>query len=155
MDSREERDASAARCLRMYAEKYDKLHRDIADDFRRGAEALEQRAALSPDERLIEALRDLSFALAMGGGEETDPIKLVARVKEGVDLIQQVEAQRTADLIEELSKTPKTTWGQVKTAVLNRAGLPRTLSTTKADQPTITQKIVERRPFVIEDEADQ
>jgi hypothetical protein len=39
------RDLSAARCLRSYADHYDRLHRDIADDFRLGAEALEARAS--------------------------------------------------------------------------------------------------------------
>ena len=34
----------AARALRGYATKYDSLHRDIADDFRAGATALELHA---------------------------------------------------------------------------------------------------------------
>ena len=72
----------------------------------------------------LDELRSLSSQLGQGLAEnENDPLKLIARVKDGVELIQRVEAQRTADLIEELSKTPKTTWGQVKTAVLERAGI--------------------------------
>lgn len=74
------------------------------------------------ENELVERLRDLSFALAAGGSEETDPLMLVKRIEWGVEHIQAVEAKRSADLIEELSKTPKTTWGQVKAAVANRAG---------------------------------
>lgn len=43
------RDESAARCLRGYAKSYERLNRDIAGDFIRGAEALEERASRSKE----------------------------------------------------------------------------------------------------------
>lgn len=55
-----DRDLHAARCLRGYAKSWANKHRDIADDFDRGAEALEHRAALATqpasDTGLLEAL---------------------------------------------------------------------------------------------------
>jgi hypothetical protein len=80
-----------------------------------------------PTASVVERLRDLSFALAVGGSEETDPLKLVERIEWGVKHIQQVEVKRTADLIEELSKEAyswtrdKPTWGSIRAAVLARA----------------------------------
>jgi hypothetical protein len=86
------------------------------------AEALTRQAQVS-DDAAVERLRELSSSVGAGYAEgERDPLKLIERIAWGVEHIQQVEAQRAADLIEELSKTPKTTWGAVKTAVLERAG---------------------------------
>jgi hypothetical protein len=75
-------------------------------------------------EEIIERLQGLSFQLAAGGSEETDPVKLLDRIEWGINHIQQVEARRTADMIEELSKAPKgITWGIIRSAVLERAGI--------------------------------
>lgn len=73
-------------------------------------------------DELIERLRGLSFALAAGGSEETNPNKLLDRIEWGIDHIQQVEAERSADLVESLSRNPRTTWGQVMQAIRNRGG---------------------------------
>jgi hypothetical protein len=78
---------------------------------------------MSADTDMVERLRSLASALGAGGLDETDPAKLLARVEWGVDHIQQVEAARSAQVVEELSKQPRTTWGEVKKAILARAAL--------------------------------
>ncbi len=73
---------------------------------------------------LLDELRSISSSLGAGFGDDKATVEeMLRRIKWGLDHIQRVEAERTAALIEELSKNPATTWGQVKTAVLERAGI--------------------------------
>ena len=78
----------------------------------------------------LEVLGGLSSYLGMGlGDERTTAQEYDRRIREGIDLIGQVYRQRAADVVEECSKRPSTTWGAVRTAILSDTCLPT--ATTK------------------------
>lgn len=100
-------DLKAAKCLRGYAETWGCRHMDIADDFRRGAEALEQRASLpEPQQDVVERVKAAMRSHEVIGVAFPDSCCTVYRVQItgtptviGGDHATAEEAQSTCDVM--------------------------------------------------------
>lgn len=69
---------------------------------------------------LREALSTLSSYVGAGlGDEKTTPQQFIARINWGINHIEGSAFERAAAIVEDCSKRPSTTWGEVKRALLN------------------------------------
>jgi hypothetical protein len=74
---------------------------------------------------VVEILANLSSYLGAGIGDDTTtPEEYDRRIRWGIDHIGRVYRDRAAQVVEECSKRPSTTWGQVKRAILDDTCLP-------------------------------
>lgn len=98
----------------------------------RGQEVVPALTGFDPAriDELLDRMRGLSSALGAGLAESvSDPFRLLDRIEWGIDLIQQVETARAADIVEEMSKLPvswgkeRITWGKIKSAILARVAV--------------------------------
>ena len=90
-------------------------------------EALNTRPAPSGEE--VEEARDILSALSsyLGAGLGDDKTTLAQfddRIRWGIDHIGRVYRNRAAQVVEDCSKRPSTTWGTVKRAILEDTCLP-------------------------------
>lgn len=90
----------------------------------RPAEGVDQGGELktlrAENEQLRGVLSGLSSYLGAGlGDDSTTPEQFDARIRWGIEHIGSVHRARAAAVVEECSKRPSTTWGQVRSAVLN------------------------------------
>jgi len=104
------------------------------------AEAIAAWNTRQPDAALVEALEanknlllilsNLSSYLGAGMGDDnTTGVQFDARIRWGIDHIGRVYRDRAAQVVEECSKRPRTTWGEVKRAILDDTCLePATLT---------------------------
>lgn len=95
-------------------------------------------AALEGESRAKYVLSGLSSYLGVGiGDDSTTAEQFDTRIRWGIDHIGSVYRNRAASVVEECSKRPTTTWGEVKKAILNDTSLPPALSTppTESKEP--------------------
>lgn len=80
------------------------------------------------NETARDILSNLSSYLGAGMGDDnTTPEQFDARIRWGIDHIGRVYRDRAAQVVEECSKRPCTTWGKVKRAILDDTCLPTAL----------------------------
>lgn len=79
---------------------------------------------------ITERLREIVSRVGAGSAEqESDPHQLLDRLEWGLQYLAEVEAIKAAGVVEEMSKLPvswgqpRTTWGQVRAAILERVGV--------------------------------
>lgn len=71
-------------------------------------------------EAAMDVLSGLSSYLGAGLGDEaTTPEQFNERIRWGIEQLGAVHRARAAAIVEECSKRPKTTWGEVKCAILD------------------------------------
>lgn len=99
-----------------------KTVREAAAEITRLTEAL--RAAEERVKALREVLSQLSSYVGAGIGDEgTTSEQFIKRITWGIDHISDAQLAFAAAIVEECSKRPQTTWGEVKQAILARAAL--------------------------------
>lgn len=88
-------------------------------------------------DKLVEALdvlSGLSIYLGAGMGDEaTTALQFDERIRWGIDHIGSVYRNRAAQVVEECSKRPSTTWGQVRRAILDDTALPAAQATQRQE----------------------
>jgi len=90
--------------------------------------------AIAAERGEVENARDilsgLSSYLGAGLGDDATTLKQFdERIRWGIDHIGSVYRNRAAQVVEECSKRPRTTWGEVKRAIMDDTTLPTAAST--------------------------
>jgi hypothetical protein len=76
-------------------------------------------------ERARDILSNLSSYLGAGMGDDATTLEeFDKRIRWGIDHVGRVYRDRAAQVVEECSKRPRTTWGEVKRAILDDTCLP-------------------------------
>lgn len=71
-----------------------------------------------------DVLRSIAAYVGAGGfnAEHVDPREFERKIRWGIDYLTDATFQRAADIVEECSKRPGTTWGEVKAAIIAHKG---------------------------------
>lgn len=93
-------------------------------------QAAELDALRGEVEQAKDILSGLSSYLGAGLGDDATTLKQFdERIRWGIDHIGSVYRNRAAQVVEECSKRPQTTWGEVKRAIMDDTTLPTAAST--------------------------
>lgn len=118
-----ERIAAMATALR-HPETWNGSESDYAEGLALAADMLDHQAAelatlRAERDDFRDTLSGLALYLSVGSGDETTTAEQFdKRIMWGIDHLLNAQLTRAADVVENCSKRPATTWGEVKAAIL-------------------------------------